>query len=123
MYEDPAPPQGVLYYRLRQVDADGAGTIYPAMALEPCGQANSDITAWPVPAREELNIALLRTGQLGWSSMQIFDATGREARVLSIDGHASPINVDVRGMAPGSYLVVVLDAEGGVVGRIPVVLE
>jgi hypothetical protein len=43
--------------------------------------------------------------------------------VLSIDGSATFINVDVRGMAPGAYLVVVLDAEGGVVGRIPVALE
>jgi hypothetical protein len=123
MYEDPAPPPGVLYYRLRQVDVHGAETTYPTMALEPCGQANSNISAWPVPTREELNIALLRTGQLGWSSMQIFDATGRKAKVLSIDGSATFINVDVRGMAPGAYLVVVLDAEGGVVGRIPVALE
>ncbi|GAB3853102.1 hypothetical protein GCM10028822_21520 [Hymenobacter terrigena] len=51
---DALAPPAALYYRLRQVDVDGAGTFSPVVAV---GPAAEPVSFYPNPARERLIIA------------------------------------------------------------------
>jgi hypothetical protein len=101
-YTDRSPINGVSYYRLRQVDFDGAYSFSPVRRVV-FGEANG-VRLQPVPATETLQVLLDKTTEedINWS---VFDQSGR----LVLDGQAAEetqqFDVDVQNLPQGMYLL------------------
>ncbi|UOQ52019.1 T9SS type A sorting domain-containing protein [Hymenobacter cellulosivorans] len=68
----------IVYYRLRQVDADGAETLSPVRTLQVPAPTKLVAEAFPVPlpAGQQLQLRVL-TGQAGAADLVVVDALGR----------------------------------------------
>lgn len=123
-YYDPISVQLPLYYRLMQFDTDGTVERLPVVVAQPCGRARSSVHAWPSPVTDVLSLDLAGfSGQLeGGMTIHLFDATGRLAHERSYTNEAT-VRIDMGGLAPGAYAVVVSSMEGAIVGRTRVVKE
>lgn len=122
-FTDPAPPISVVsYYRLRQVDINGAFELFPAMPFTPCGGAGG-LAVWPNPCGDELFIAPPDLGQAWPFEALVRDMSGRV--VAHHAGHATDQQViSLQGLArlaPGVYWVELRSSEGGALGRTRVV--
>jgi len=101
-YTDRAPLNGVNYYRLRQVDFDGAYTFSPVRRVV-FGQANA-VRLQPVPATETLQVLLdeVLSENMAWS---VYDQAGR----LVLDGYeaeeTAQFDVDVQTLPQGVYVL------------------
>lgn len=56
-YQDRSVPGGLVYYRLRQVDHNGASEEFPVLVLAPC-TPGTGLHAWPNPFVDVLHIRL-----------------------------------------------------------------
>jgi len=123
-YYDPISVQLPLYYRLMQFDTDGTVERLPVVVAQPCGRSRSSVHAWPSPVTDVLNLDLAGiSGQLeGGMTIHLFDATGRLVHERSYTDEAT-VRIDMGGLAPGAYAVVVSSMEGAIVGRTRVVKE
>ena len=101
-YTDRSPINGPNYYRLRQVDFDGAYSFSPVRRVV-FGEANG-VRLQPVPATETLQVLLDKTTEedISWS---VFDQSGR----LVLDGQAAEetqqFDVDVQNLPQGMYML------------------
>jgi VCBS repeat-containing protein len=101
-----------VYYRLRQVDADGTATYSPvrAVAFGPAASAAS-LALYPNPVAEagtQLDLSALPT--TATYQVRLLDATGRATRQWALPGgQAQPL--DLAGLAPGRYLLLVSGAQ------------
>jgi len=101
-YTDHSPLNGPNYYRLRQVDFDGAYSFSPVRRVV-FGEANG-VRLQPVPATETLQVLLDKTTEedINWS---VFDQSGR----LVLDGQAAEetqqFDVDVQNLPQGIYML------------------
>jgi hypothetical protein len=89
----------LVYYRLRQVDADGTATFSPVRAV-PVGGAGP-LTLYPNPARSAVTVAGLAAG----TEVEVLDALGRAVAhaTAEADGTARLSLPD--GLATGVYVV------------------
>jgi hypothetical protein len=67
----------VLYYRLRQVDADGAAQVSPVRAVRVPAVAELTVQAWPNPMSTEALQLTVHTSTAGPAVLSIHDAVGR----------------------------------------------
>jgi hypothetical protein len=110
-----------VYYRLRQVDADGTSTYSPVRAVSfgeaaraaslalfpnPVADAGTTLDLSPLPATATYQVRLL-------------DATGRASRQWALPGGQAQV-LDLAGLAPGSYLLLVSgeQADGSVLRQV-----
>lgn len=92
---DQAAPAGRLYYRLRQVDTDGAESFSPVVTLAATTAATT-LALYPNPAHDELTLPM--AGEM----VQVLDLAGRvlQATTLPTSG-----KLNVAALPPGTYLL------------------
>jgi hypothetical protein len=106
-YIDAQKPDGLVYYRLKQVDFDGTETRFSPKSLN-CGGITTELKVIPNPFREKISVVGLLTQD---AQLEIFNAEG--AKVYSNAMHpATSIDIDLNFLQPGMYLLKVIDANG-----------
>lgn len=106
-FVDGAPLGGLSYYRLRQVDFDGAFSLSDVVAVRIEGDAMA-VTLHPNPSTGR---CLIRTTEGGDGTLEVYDALGRSVLVGGrlIDGRAE---LDLEHAPAGTYVVVVRTPAG-----------
>ena len=105
-WED-GPGPGTFYYRLRQMDTDGASNLSPIAEVTVEGRDGASV--FPNPANEQLRLRLPERAT-GAVRVTVLDLGGRPRRTMTIGSQGEPLPlVDVRDLPPGAY---VLQVEG-----------
>ncbi|QJX49084.1 T9SS type A sorting domain-containing protein [Hymenobacter taeanensis] len=94
-YSDNAPVPGVVYYRLRQVDANGTAT-YSSVAAVLVPEQPLQISLYPNPAIRQLNL----TGSANDAQYRVLNEQGT---VLLIGWVAAGQSINVESLRPGLY--------------------
>jgi hypothetical protein len=105
-YLDAAAPNTTAYYRLQQLDANGAVTYSPVVAVAAAPVA-ATLLAWPQPAQHTLWVQL--SDPLPVVSLRLLDATGRVVRQVQFQ---QKMQLDVSALSPGLYYLQAQDAAG-----------
>jgi hypothetical protein len=92
----------VLYYRLRQMDRNGAARFSPVRAVQLGKQA--DMVLYPNPAHEAFTVAGVAAG----AKLAVFDALGRQITTSTADASGTAHLTLPAGLAAGVYVVRVL---------------
>ncbi|MCB2409250.1 lectin-like domain-containing protein [Hymenobacter lucidus] len=92
-----------VYYRLRQVDADGVASYGPVRAVKFAETRKLAISVYPNPSTgtATLDLTALPVGEF---AVQLTDLTGRVLRRYTAAG-AQQQPLDMQNMAPGAYLL------------------
>ncbi|MCC6761769.1 MAG: T9SS type A sorting domain-containing protein [Chitinophagaceae bacterium] len=93
---------GVLYYRLKQLDMDGA-FVYSNVVILANTLANTNLQAMPNPASHQVRFAIPASNQK--LVFSVYDAAGKFVFATS---SAQPV-LDVRSLAAGTYFVTITD--------------
>lgn len=95
----------LVYYRLRQVDADGTASFSPLRTLAPPAAAWA-VTAYPNPFAQELS-AEIKSPESSPLTLELYDAAGRRVLHRQVAGSAGQQLVDLRAAAlpTGSYVL------------------
>lgn len=108
---DTNPKQGLVYYRLKQVDIDGEFENSDLVAVFIKG-TNAPTATWsmyPNPAKDKLQIA---GGEAGMQvEVEILDQNGRSINHMPIT-FGNEQTLDVSGLSPGMYVLRVQSAVG-----------
>ncbi len=109
-YADPnaAATAATVYYRLRQVDADGRSTYSPVRAVSFGAAAGAaSLALYPNPVAEAgTRLDLSSLPATATYQVRLLDATGRASRQWALPG-GQPQPLDLAGLAPGRYLLLV----------------
>lgn len=89
--------------------------MMPSTAIGIAERERATVAAWPNPGTGRFSLAMDNAGP---AHMVITDATGRVVRTLNVSGPSHVI--DLRGEAPGVYLLSIEHAKGRAVGRLVV---
>ena len=99
---DPAPLPGRSYYRLRQVDFDGATEFFGPIAVNRTATGKEPLYVYPNPANDRVTLE----GDLGeGSQLHLLDATGRVLRGWTLAKQETRRDVPLDGLAPGVYFL------------------
>lgn len=114
-----ATQTGLLYYRLRQVDADGQAHL-SAVAVLAASPTKAGLALYPNPASVAAQRVTLATStdlSAGYT-VELYAALGQllSSRVVSAEGAATPPTIATAGLAAGIYYVVLRNAAGQQVG-------
>ena len=103
-YVDKQPVSGKNYYRLKQVDYDGAST-YSAIRAVSFDKSES-IVLYPNPTSGEIR---LEGVQQEWSKVEIYDYLGRLVKETELEGNGT---LDISKLTPGMFQVRIKDFIG-----------
>ena len=93
-----------VYYRLQQVDADGATSYSPVRTVRFTAVAKATATLYPNPSQDKTTIDL--TGlAAGTYSVQVLDLAGRVLRTQQLGAQTSLL--ELQGLPQGAYIVLV----------------
>lgn len=106
-YTDEAPLTGTSYYRLKQVDFDGAFEYSEVINITIEQYSNKTIAIFPNPVSDELNI------ENGQGQATIYNAIGQPVRTFDINETTTTINVE--DLPKGQYLLSIQKANGEVI--------
>lgn len=96
-YIDEAPVTGTNYYRLKQMDYDGAFAYSGIESMEWSGEAADGLRIYPNPVRDELVV------ESAAGNVVVYDGLGKVVRKVSIG--LSRTSVDVSDLLKGIYLL------------------
>lgn len=114
-FRDEQPEQGVNYYRLRQVDSDGTTTLSNVVTAEFSRTADR-ISMFPNPVNDQLYISLSGSEENHTLQLRIIDATGRVVQTNHLVDAGRNLRMEVSGLAPGPYVLVISDDHQVLVG-------
>ncbi|MBL7985915.1 MAG: T9SS type A sorting domain-containing protein, partial [Flavobacteriales bacterium] len=102
-YVDPFPMPGANYYRLKQVDLDGAYEHTPRVVVL-FGRTDAPPTVFPNPAQDLLNVAFSMPVD-GTAYVQVIDASGRVVRDRDVDLErgAQTVSIRTQDLPAGAY--------------------
>jgi hypothetical protein len=108
---DPAPAPGLNYYRLKQVDLDGASSGSPVVPVM-MGSSGAPFP-YPNPAKERVDL-LLPSPLSGTASVLLLDMQGREVHTWAGLGGAGHdrLALSTSDLKPGAYLLQVMPVTG-----------
>ncbi|UOQ55045.1 T9SS type A sorting domain-containing protein [Hymenobacter cellulosivorans] len=109
---DPAPPARQVYYRIRQVDTDGATSYTPVVVVQT--QLMSTLGAYPNPVRRGQR---LRTGLPTGATPLLLDLLGRSVPLVTGVAPDGTLDINTQSVAAGVYF---LTLPGGVAQRLVV---
>ena len=117
LFQDNEPlPYGPAFYRLRQVDLDGAEELSRIVYVKDCVDQDGELRLVPNPTEDVVNlyVDMGRDGD-GVADVMILDAFGRAVKRISavVGLEQGPIMLDVSTLASGSYSVTVRHAVTG----------
>ena len=93
------------YYRLNQVDFNGDSKIYPVKAVR-CDDEQHEIIIYPNPNSGDFEISGLSEG----NCIDVFDVLGK--KVISTLSKSAKEKLQLAGIKPGVYFVVIKNASG-----------
>ena len=94
-------PGPLVYYRLRQLDADGTATFSPVRPVAVPADRPTQLQLWPNPAHGTVAVGGVPPGQL----VQLLDLTGR-VLLSAVPPAQGPAQLTLpAGLAPGVYVV------------------
>lgn len=108
-YTDEAPLTGINYYRLKQIDFDGAFEYSDVVNITMKASNNGEVRLFPNPVSDELNIVN------GEGVATIYNALGQPVRELIINNVQSTINV--KDLPKGQYILRITQQNGNVVSQ------
>jgi hypothetical protein len=110
-YIDTDPKEGLLYYRLKQVDIDGAFENSELVSVLIKGTESPTVTwaIYPNPAQSKIEISGGESGKL--VEVEITDQTGRSIMHMPIT-FGNGESLDVSGLSPGMYVLKLVSADG-----------
>jgi hypothetical protein len=97
---DAQPFDGIMYYRLKQVDTDGNYEYFDLIAIESCRKSNTELTIYPNPATGVFNLSFAEEIE-SVKSVQVFNALGE--KVYTFTGYQSQI--DLSDKEDGVYFI------------------
>ena len=105
-YLDPAAPTSVIYYRLRQVDKDGPAhySLVATVAALASSATSTQLLVYPNPARLAAFVQLSGPVAAG-AAVQVLDALGRQVRHAQTPPVGMVLEVSLRGLPAGLYVV------------------
>ena len=104
--------EGTTYYRALQFEQDGTRHELPLATSEPCS-GGGGIRLFPNPTEGMLFVDLSAMKALG-GTLVLLDASGRTRITARVEGTTQQL--DLQGLAIGSYVLQILDEEGAVLG-------
>lgn len=116
--KDQNPRGAIAYYRLRQVDFDGAQELFPIKSLQPCGENNGI----EIISHNDGNYhVVINSDNLGEYHIDLFDMSGkqiRNTRTVHVDGGENMFLFDDSHAATGVYMVRVRNNQEQITKRI-----
>jgi Secretion system C-terminal sorting domain len=105
-FTDVAPLQGVNYYRLTSVDAQGKETASKIVSVNFSDKLSNKLQIYPNPAHFDLQIELISDEETS-KPVQVFDLAGRIilSRNALLTKGLNNISLDVNTFSSGTYLV------------------
>lgn len=107
-YVDASPVAGVNYYRLKQVDYDGA-YAYSAVVSAKVNAKAVEVTMFPNPVMNQLQI----TAPAEAATVLVFDALGKVVHRLDDARLSATAMLSMSHLPKGLYIVQVMDAQTG----------
>lgn len=104
--EDPNPLSGISYYRLIQVDNDGAQKTYGPISTV-CGEGYNAMTVFPNPTKGEFQVEILSTENISKAELRVADLTGKiiSTRTLNIVEGNNQVLFDGNDLKMGTYII------------------
>ncbi|WP_165699283.1 T9SS type A sorting domain-containing protein [Hymenobacter jejuensis] len=99
---DQHPLAGTSYYRLRQVDRDGAATYSSVVSVNAAGKATA-LRLYPNPATDHLTLDL-RNVPAERCAVQVLSLTGRVLQTAQVAGGSTP-ELSLSNLPSGTYLL------------------
>lgn len=98
--------KSVIYYRLRQVDADGKSAFSSTRIIRMQEATDkAGILAYPNPVASELRITIPQNWQGKAVNYEVVNVSGQTAKRITIGSSSQTETVDLSHLAPGFYLV------------------
>ena len=113
------PDVKTVFYRLKMVDIDGRSTYSKTISVK-LNRRNRDITIYPNPAMNEINISLLQSLQTN-RAIKITDIAGKELLNQNVSIGQNNIKLKVSHLPAGKYFVFVLNNENALHGSFMIV--
>lgn len=108
------------YYRLRQVDRDGAEELFHVLGVERCGGSGAVLVVHPNPATDACTVHFQQERESeGPLVLHLADAYGRELQRTTLsakDMHLSH-RIALDHLAPGTYHITMRSAMGAVIAH------
>lgn len=82
-YTDDSLTSEKIFYRIKEVDFDGK-YLYTTIKQLDCGNSSKDITLWPNPVQQTLNISII-SNEKNKASIKVFDSKGANVHVKSAE--------------------------------------
>jgi hypothetical protein len=101
-YTDRTARPGINYYRLRQVDYDGAFEYSNIVSVTVSAKENG-ITLYPNPTSSQVEVGLPAGWPEGNTDILLRDLSGRVVRKLSYANLDAPLRISVEGLPAGYY--------------------
>jgi len=101
------PAGGIVYYRLRMVDIDGKAQYSSVVAVRLSGKISNSYI-YPNPTHGDISIRL-NSILAEVSSLRIYDITGKLLSTAQIAPGSSKIDLNVRLLNPGRYIVKIMN--------------
>ena len=100
---------GAAFYRIRQVDNDGR-FVYTAVKTTNCKSGQFDVTLYPVPAKDRLNV-VIKSDKAVRTDLQIVDVSGRIVSRTNTQVNKGNNNIilNVDNLPAGQYMLVSSD--------------
>lgn len=100
---DPWPKKGTNYYRIRQVDFDGAMSYSAVRMLYFNDLDKHQLLVYPNPAHNSLQLQIPATTTR--QTLRIFDIVGKGWLSQSVNANTDRLQLNISALPPGSYIV------------------
>lgn len=107
-WEDENPAAGISYYRLKQMDFDGAFEYSPVVAVDANTEKLDLLSFYPNPAKGSvlINSAQVESNTL---AVDVFDAAGRVVKSAIINAYEA---LNIEDLTPGTYTALIKTDNG-----------
>ncbi len=102
---------GTAFYRIKQVDRDGAA-YYTSIKPTNCDNKGNTYIIYPVPAKDVLYVSIKSDKALK-TRLQVYDASGKMVRNMEVvvNKGNNNFNLNLKGLASGDYIIRSTDNE------------